>query len=474
MSTTVCKYHPGLPARWHCPQCEIAYCSNCLSGHEDTKHKQQSPACVLCGKPVESLGTSQSIVPFWERLHQVFVFPLSKVPLTILILLTLVTLIFDKTTLGLAVYLVTVFLMIKYAYAVLEDTAKGYIQPKSFEMDVFTTELELPFKQIIVLFIYGATGYLIYYLSGKQIAYSYFIILAFILPASIMLLAVKHTFTSAFNFKHIFHVVRRIGWPYLMLYGFLLLFVSAANILAGYTGAYLPEALDNPARFFVYTFFLVCIFYLMGYALYQYHDRLGFEIDFESAEASVIKPDAARVTGHLKEISILVQEGAYKAAMSRLENMIENTPGDMDARAYYQKLVTVLELPEKARAHCADFVSRLIDEKLMTQAMQVFLACYKKDKEVTLNKPVHRYEMATLLLDNNHPKVAMALLNNMHKDFPTYDGTPQAYLLAARIMTEQFNQDDKARQILEFVIEQYPGHQKTHEVKRFLRALEAS
>ncbi len=399
-------------------------------------------------------------------------FPLNKVPIAILLMLSLVILIFNNAVFGIVIYMMSIFLMLKYGYVVLEDTAKGYVRPKSFEISMITEELELPFKQILVLFIYASLSYACNTFIGRQAAHTFIIIVAFILPASIMVLAVKHTFLSAFNLKLIFHVVRRIGWPYILLYAFLLLFISTANILSGYIHRYSYEMLTVPVTFFVYMYFLVSIFYLMGYALYQYHDKLGFTIDFESAEASVIKPDSARVTGRLKEISILVQEGEFDKAVSRLEKMIADTPGDMDVRAYYQKLVTLLEDTSKARIHCAEFVSRLIDEKFMAQAMKVFLACYAKDKEVTLNKPVHRTAMAELLLNNGHAKVAMSLLNNLHKDFPTYDGTPQAYLMAAKIMTEQFSEDDKAKQILEFVLEHYPGHPKIHEVKKYLRALE--
>ena len=472
MNTTVCKYHPGLPARWHCSHCQINYCSNCLQ----SRQSNQPPQCIVCKRATVSLGSGQSITPFWERLHQIFMFPLNKVPIALLLIMSLLVLIFNNAAFGIVVYMASVFLILKYSYVVLEDTAKGYMQPKAFSMSMLTEELELPFKQLFVLFVYASVGYAIHEFIGSQTAYGFTIGIAFVLPASIMVLAVKHTFFSAFNVRLILHVIRRIGWPYILLYAFLLLFISAANILSSYLDTITVNMLNAPGKFLINMYFLLSIFYLMGYALYQYHERLGFTIDFEPNDASRVKlrsPDETRITGKVKDISILVQEGAYELAVQRLEEMIETSPADFDARAYYQKLVTVLGKTDKARQHCADFVSRLLDDKLVAQAIKVFLACYEKDNEITLNKPAHRVVLAELMLDNGHAKVAMVLLNNIHNDFPSYEGTPKAYLLAAKIMTEHFSQDEKARQVLEFVIDQYPRHALIGEVKKLLRALDA-
>ena len=105
--------------------------------------------------------------------------------------------------------------------------------------------------------------------------------------------------------------------------------------------------------------------------------------------------------------------------------------------------------------------------------MNVFIACNKEDPDVTLSKPQQRLEMANVLINNGKHRLAMHLLNNLHKDHPTYSEIPEAYLLVATIMSDQFNQDDKAINILKFVLERYPQNKGIDKVKDYLAVLES-
>ena len=76
--------------------------------------------------------------------------------------------------------------------------------------------------------------------------------------------------------------------------------------------------------------------------------------------------------------------------------------------------------------------------------------------------------MAQLLIKNGQSRAALNLLTNLHVDFPGYDGIPDAYLLVAKILCESFNEDEKARQILEFLLNKYPSHPRIPQVKEYL------
>ena len=145
----------------------------------------------------------------------------------------------------------------------------------------------------------------------------------------------------------------------------------------------------------------------------------------------------------------------------------------MHARGYYQKLLHLLGNHEEARAHCAGFVGRLLAEKKVTQAMKVFSACHKEDSEVTLAKPSERIELAHLYNSSGEYRLAMHLLNNLHKDHPSYSEIPEAYLLAAKIMSDKLNQHDKAIKTLSFVISKYPQNKGIEEAQEYLHVLES-
>ena len=76
-------------------------------------------------------------------------------------------------------------------------------------------------------------------------------------------------------------------------------------------------------------------------------------------------------------------------------------------------------------------------------------------------------------MENGKHRIAMHLLNNLHQDHPSYSEIPEAYLIVAKMMSDQFNQDDKAIDILRFVIERYPHNKGIDEVKEYLGILEA-
>jgi len=102
----------------------------------------------------------------------------------------------------------------------------------------------------------------------------------------------------------------------------------------------------------------------------------------------------------------------------------------------------------------------------------VFQACYEYDKQFKPQKPSERMELGKFLRQNNAPRLAMAVLNNLHKDFPAYDNIPQAYLLVAQMLCEQFNEDARARQVLEFVLQNYPSHPMRGAVEDYLRIVD--
>lgn len=476
MSQIACKYHYDLPARWSCHSCRINYCTNCVKSNQH----QQAPTCVLCGETLVVVGAENVVVPFWQRLHDFFMYPLNAVPGVIIILLTVMVAALGHTIFGIVAILLSALIFMKYAYVVLEDTSHGYLLPRPFVMTMITTDLELPFKHILNIFLMASLNYLAYdYSTEIDSEYLFQVVLSitiFVLPASVMLLAAKRSFTSAFNPVLYFKVIKSIGIAYLLLYAFVLMMLSSAAAAMYYLYPFIPAGLHLTVNFLISMFFLLSIFNMLGYVLYQYHEKIGFGVDVEVSSSQRTNEELGDFVLRMPsmiEVEILVQEGEYTKAKLLLEKQISAEPSDMHARGYYQKLLHVLGDVEGAKIHCANFVARLMAEKKMTQAMKVFAACYKEDPEVTLAKPVQRLEMAYLYLNNGEYRLAMHLLNNLHIDHPSYSEIPEAYLLAAKIMSDKLNQHDKAIRILEFVLEKYPQNKGIDEARQYLNILQS-
>ncbi len=107
-----------------------------------------------------------------------------------------------------------------------------------------------------------------------------------------------------------------------------------------------------------------------------------------------------------------------------------------------------------------------------TETLRVFTECYRLDREFKFGDARQRHRMAELLANNGQDRAALALLNNLHRDFPRYAGVPDAYRLVARLLSEKFNQDDRARQVLDFIESRYPDYPHLDEVRAYRRVIE--
>ncbi len=470
MARIFCKYHPTVPARWTCRACGIDFCHRCMQAEgSDTPH------CPVCHQAAESLGSGNVIEPFWQRLQAIFAYPLQLHPLLFMLGLTVLGVLIEsvagRTLVGWLVGEIVLYVVfLKYAYVVLERTAAGHLDAVPVTWEAIATELELPFKQFFILFLIYAINASLANSGHTGLLFLSMFLSALLLPASIMVLAIEHSLLSAINPVILLDVMRRIGPPYLLLWLFLFLLMSGSGEVRGMLLAYLPSAFAVPIGGLVSYYVTLVIFHLLGYTIYQYHEELGFHVeqDFE-AEA---EPEATPAIPGLREVEILFHEGKLDEAKDRLLALVTREPGEMAYRERLHRLLVHTRDIEGLRRHSADYVSRLLLHGKPSEALRVFTDAYRLDREFKFGDAKQRHRMAELLANNGQDRAALALLNNLHRDFPKYEGVPEAYLLVARILSEKFNQDDRARQVLDFIESRYPDSPVLGEVRTYRRVIE--
>ena len=466
MARIFCKYHPDVPARWICRACQITFCSQCMQAEDGG-----APQCPVCHRAAESLGTGNVIEPFWQRLPAIFAWPLHLPPLLFMLGLTLLDLLLGSGLPGLLGSLVLFVVFFKYAYAVLEQTAEGRLEPGPITWSLIAEELELPFKQLGVLILAAMVLWQLHDWGGAALAITGELILALLLPASVMVLAVEHRFLAAINPIMLFGVMRRIGAPYLLLWLFLFLLQTGVSETQALLVRYLPEAFTRPLSGLLGYYATLVMFHLMGYVIYQYHEELGYAVA-AVAEEHVGDDAAEAVPAALREVEILFHEGRHDEARERLLALIADEPGNMLYRERLHRLLINLGDRDGLRRHSAEYVSRLLLHGKPSEALRVFTECYRLDREFKFGDAKQRHRMAELLANNGQARAALALLNNLHRDFPQYAGVPDAYRLVARLLSEKFNQDDRARQVLDFIESRYPDYPHLDEVRAYRRVIE--
>ena len=471
MATIFCKYHPDMPARWACNHCVINFCNNCIQAVNG-----EDPVCPVCGKPAESLGAGNLIRPFWQRIHQFFLYPLQFSPMLFMLLLIVISIIFnmlpaDKMPFGILIEIAMFMLFLKYAYVVLENTAQGFLRAKRIQGEMLTENLETPFKQIFVVFLFLIFLSELAALDNVALLYIGLFFTALIFPASVMVLAVEHRFFRAINPVRLLEVIHRLGGAYFIMCLYILLLLVGAMEVTNLMVEYLPSNIYMPVGNFIIMYFILVMFNMMGYVIYQYHERLGYSIEQEYSESGESGSWPHESEPALREVEILFHEGKLDEVRKRLISMIQEHPGNLLYRERLHRLIQKSGDMEGLRNYSADYLVRLILEDRPSEAIRVYSDCYKLDKNFKFGNGRQRFLMAQLLNKNGQSRAALNLLTDLHVDFPGYDGIPQAYLLVAKIMCESFNEDEKARQVLKFLQKKYPTHPRMPQVNEYMKII---
>ncbi|MBI1422023.1 MAG: tetratricopeptide repeat protein [Gammaproteobacteria bacterium] len=485
MAVVTCKYHPQIPARWRCESCQINYCPSCI-----TVNGQRAPDCPICKSELTSLGSANLIKPFWTRLREFFLYPLHPAPLMVMFGLSVIAFLiaqipgwFIQTDFLLwrvhrydLFSLPFVFVYLKYAQSVLEDTAHGHLKPTPLSSEKLTENGMIIVKMMLLFFAFSLIQFATLDLFGQFGKHIVQIILVFATPAAIMVLAMEDKLASAINPATVGSLMLRIGAPYLLLFALIYFLIQAKNFMIGMVSGVFSPALTIAFFEFFSMYFYLIVANMMGYLLYQHHEELGFSIDVEVEvypEKKKTKTSPVQeVSPELRAVEILIHEGKTEEAVRQLQGVIRNSPTDLEARERLLKLLRLTGDMAAFREQGQSYISYLISDNKYAQAAKVYQGCIEFDKTFKPEKAGERVELGKLFRHNGQPKLAMAILNNLHKDFPNYDNVPQAYLMVAQMLCEQFNEDARAKQVLKFVLENYPSHPMTEAVRDYLKIVE--
>lgn len=483
MVAVTCKYHTQTPARWRCDSCQINFCPSCVKVTGN-----RPPDCPVCKRELASLGAANLIKPFWSRLRHFFLYPLYPGPLIVILLLTGVAFLlqqlpgwrigmdflFWRIPRNTIFALPFLFVFLKYAQSVLEDTAHGYLKPKPLSSEQLTENGLIVIKLLSILLVFDFiefTALDLFNQIGKHIVG---FVLAFATPAAIMVLFMEDKLLSALNPSVVGSVIMRIGTPYFLLFVLFYMLQRARGATFGLLAGVVDPSLWVILFVFISMYFYLIAFNMMGYLLYQHHEKLGFniEVDVEEIPEKLRKVKEPEINPEMRAVEILIQEGKTEDAISQLQGIIRNSPTDIEARERLLRLARLTGNMVLHREQGQSYISYLLSNNKLSQAVKVYQGCNEYDKSFKPIKPGERVELARFLRQNGQAKQAMVLLNNLHRDFPSYENVPDAYLMVAQMLCEQFNEDARARQVLQFILQNYPSHPMLGAVQDYLHIVD--
>ncbi len=397
--------------------------------------------------------------PIWQNFSQVFKYGFRSQPLLLVTGISVLLTLFNSGFLGFAASVILNAMLFKYSFVVLQQTSRGNMEPPALNSQTIAGDYDLPFKfyGLILAYVFIA-GYL--YAHGWETLAALFVFIGLLLaPASIMVLALNESFVDALNPAILWHLVVRIGWSYLALYG--LIFVlqaarsNATQLLAG--------GLHWGFYYFVSGYFTILTFHIMGYILYQNHELVGQPVEEDEEETA---------DQRFRHYQNMMEIGNVEAAIAELEQLVEEYPDDLDAHQRLHSLCLLEKRKDKLAAHANAYLQLLLRTGRNAQAAEIYLDCLSLQVSCLPEDAEAYYRLAQALTRAGKHKQMVQLLNGLHKRFPRSDFVPHAYFLMARTLSESLNKDELAIRTLNFLLEHYPQHPVMADVQAYLHVLQ--
>lgn len=436
--------------------------------------------CPACSNELQELSTGNLITPFWWRIPRFFAYPFNLSALAYIAVLAILSVLFFRPTLfGLLVQIIPFLVFLRYAYAVLTHTALGHMAPPPIDFSMINEGLELPFKQLGVYLFMGIAINVLLSFFGPLVAALYTIIMLVCLPATAMVIAIENSFIRAINPVALISIVTRIGWSYIILLVFLLILWGGTNVIMDLV---VSEQSSFHAALLVYNlasmYFLLVMFHMMGYVIYQYHEELGFDVEVDPEDQSDFRQLAtttgAETVAHpaISEAEVLIRQGNIPEAITILRDSAAKDGSNLAVHEHLHKLLKISRQTQLWSETAPGYIRNLLAESQTRKAADVFADVVAAVPSFRLSTPDHVLPIASELKRAGRPKAALVAMDGFAKRFQGHNDVPDVYLLVAKTLCEDFKKDRKAKDILEHLLAHYPRHPLEGEIRGYLGTID--
>lgn len=464
---TYCGYHPLEPSRWYCGECFGHFCRSCAPTLGD---ERRGANCPRCQKPLRYLGGSNVAEPFWSRISAFFRYPFAKGPILLFLVCTFGPMLFQGAVMSLVVGLLLAAIQTRYLYSVIETTASGDLNPPPFTASLQGGGLSLLVQQFLIIF--GAIFFVIFMLhsAGPMLGLMALAFTLLVMPAAIMILAMERSATAAMNPFRLMAVIGAIGWPYFVLYGYLVLMFLSMGVATEFVIEHFEPILGFPLLGFASTYFMVVIFHMLGYLMYQYQYQLGFSAEAGEQGEGLANSESLNIMKVAAEIDIALKEGEYEKAASLLAQEYRRRPHDLNQLDRLLRLLMALKVNKKLRDFARPGLKMLMGQSRWEESATLLKMLYQ-EPDFELPDPQLSYDLAQGLYHTSEYKLVLRLLKDLHKRHPDFASIPEAYLLVAKTLANGFKDKARAATYLEFVKRNYPSHAVQDRLAQYAESL---
>jgi len=472
-----CTFHPTRTGHWICPNCNVAFCEECVLKREKGGYEKNAVIhlCPKCNVSVTWAGVSGIIDPFWKRLPKIFLYPFSLQPVLFMIAICVAGMFFSGP--GLVNRLISFVIwgaMLKYAFSALKATASGNLRPPPITVETVSDDFGLVLKQMCLFGVVGFVLALAFAKLGVLAGYFLLILLLLSIPAMVILLATTGSFFCALNPMLFIPLMLRIGWGYLGMYLFLILLLGAPAALARLIFPLFPPLLVTFIFLLAKNFYTLMTYHLMGYVLLQYHQEIGYEVHFEQFHDPNEKSRSDQPTDPeailLREVTPLIREGKLEEAEKTIQQYAAGhgiTHPELAER--YFNLLKMNKKTTEMLSFAVTYLDILARENKKAKMIEVHTLCCSQEPAF-LPSPAALMKLAGWQ-STGKVESAIRLYNQMIQKYPEDSLTPRAYFRAAQLFHDRLMKPEQSRRIIQVLLKKYPESDAATLAKGYLAQL---
>ena len=444
-----------------------------------------------------------SATPFWQRVPKFFLLPLDRAVATRILTLSAAAVLSPLALmLGFVGFLLMMLVLFgvlvvgaQFGFTIIERSSQGFLRPSDYPAIEVETSWARPFKYVGInlIFVLVLVAIGVVTTSETLVGAAWVVLFGVAMPAAVMRLVMTSSLMRAVSPGGIVEVIGRVGKAYIGL----CVFVFFADLCrtygvgliggAGGLGTAMMAAAGGGkaslgAGLFILMFLMVAGFWyftyvicaLIGYAMYQYADAL---------EITVIGPGETRgpatrridVRARSRDATVakMVASGEIKDAIDVINDELRERPADLSLHARLHKLLLLEGYRPRIEDHTEKYLNLLMKSDNAREALPLVEEAFGRDPAWEPRILEHVVPLARAAMAASKPQLAAQLIRGFDKRHRMHPDIPAIYLIGAQLMLQKGGPATaQARQILDHLVQKYPGDPAATEGKRTLERLD--
>ncbi|WP_297834263.1 hypothetical protein [Thermomonas sp.] len=393
--------------------------------------------------PQAPLPMHSQPVPFWRRPGAIALYPLRGAALVTLILLTVLGMLGWLPSSGWIFSIIVYFAGYKYAFEILLRTANGDDRPPEVSIEAQNGAVWRLLGVLLALSIGVKLAFFAGIPAAGVLALALF---TFIQPAVTALLATGDGLFTALNPANAVRMIDRIGAAYFVVAAALLLIQIAVVLASASLASNLPGFLASLWIDALFFWGLFASFHLLGLAMYQYHDALGYT---PSRHANALPTPQDRDRALLDQVSIHASHGDPAGAIALLRDELRERPLAPAVHERYRQLLREAGDSEALDAHAGLYIAMLAQSKQDRLALGALREALDANPHFSRLDPELREGLVRRALELGQSRLAVDAMQALLRADPRHPDATGWALQAAQLLQDRFGESTAALSVLQ-------------------------